>query len=114
MTGTNADTRVLRTLTTGSKVCLLVAIPFLVAAAYFYFAPIMVQLDTGPFSCQSRFNPPTDSYVLGRCADVHGLYGARSGASLAVGLMIAAVGIGLFGFSTRADERADIVRTPSS
>lgn len=113
MTGTNADTRVVRTLTTGSKVCLLLAIPFLVAAAYFYFAPIMVQLDTGPFSCQSRFNPPTDAYVLGRCANVHALYGARSGASLAVGLLIAAVGVGLFGFSTRSDKRADSV-SPSS
>lgn len=113
MTGTNADTRVVRTLTTGSKICLLLAVPFLVAAAYFYFTPIMVQLDTGPFSCGSRFKPPTDAYILSRCADVHSLYGARSGASLALGLLIGAGGVGLFGFSTRADERADVAAASS-
>lgn len=114
MTGTDADTRVVRTLTTGSKVCLLLAIPFLVAAAYFYFTPIVVPLDaTGLFTCGSRFKPPTDAFDLSRCAGVQRLYGARSGASLAVGLLIAAVGVGLFGFSTRADERADSVPASS-
>lgn len=114
MTGTDADTRVVRTLTTGSKVCLLLAIPFLVAAAYFYFAPIVVQLEgAGLFSCGSRFNPPTDAFDLSRCTDVYALHGARSGASLAVGLLIAAVGVGLFGFSTRADTRADSVSASS-
>jgi hypothetical protein len=114
MTGTNADTRVVRTLTTGSKVCLLLAIPFLVAAAYFYFTPIVVQLEgVGLFSCGSRFDPPTDAFDLSRCTDVYQLYGLRSGASLAAGLMIAAVGVGLFGFSTRADERASSVPASS-
>jgi len=111
MTGTDADTRVVRTLTIGSKVCLLVAIPFLVAAAYFYFTPIVVELDnTGLFTCGSRFDPPTDAYDLSRCAGVQSLYGTRSGASLALGLLIAAVGVGLFGFGTRTDERADTAR----
>ena len=79
MVGTDADTRVVRTLTTGSKVCLLLAIPFLVAAAYFYFAPIVVQLGgrAGLFSCGSRFHPPTDAFDLSRCNDVIGVYGAR-------------------------------------
>lgn len=114
MTGTNADTRVVRTLTTGSKVCLLLAIPFLVAAAYFYFTPIVVQLQgVGLFSCGSRFNPPTDAFDLSQCTDVYALYGARSGAFLAVGLMIAAVGVGLFGFGTRANERTDKVSASS-
>lgn len=108
MTGTDVDTRVVRTLTTGSKVCLLVSIPFLVAAAYFYFTPIVVQLDaSGLFTCGSRFKPPTDAYDLSRCSGVQSLYGARSGASLALGLLIAAVGVGLFGFSSRTDDRAD-------
>ena len=108
MSGMDADTRVVRTLTTGSKICLLLAIPFLVAAAYFYFTPILVQLEgVGLFSCGSRFNPPKDAFDLSRCTDVYTLYGARSGASLAVGLIIAAVGVGLFGFSTRTVERVD-------
>jgi hypothetical protein len=108
MIGTDANTRVVRTLTTGSKVCLLLAIPFLVAAAYFYFTPIVVQFGgTGLSSCGSRFNPPTDAFDLSRCTDVIAVYGARSGSFLAVGLLIAAVGVGLFGFGTRADERAD-------
>lgn len=113
MASTNANTRVVRTLTTGSKVCLLAAIPFLIAAAYFYFTPIMVQLDTGPFSCGSRFNPPTDAYILGKCANVHALYGARSGTSLAVGVIIAVMGVGLFGFGTRSDELVDKAHTQS-
>jgi hypothetical protein len=107
MTGMDADTRVVRTLTTGSKICLLLAIPFLVAAAYFYFTPIVVPLDSnGLFTCGSRFEPPSDAFELNRCSGVQSLYGARSGASLALGLMIAAVGVGLFGFSSRADDRA--------
>ncbi|MCD9197615.1 hypothetical protein [Aeromicrobium wangtongii] len=110
MTGTNADTRVVRTLTTGSKICLLLAIPFLVGAAYFYFTPIVVQLGgTSLFSCGSRFNPPTDAFKLSQCTDLYTVYGARSGACLALGLMIAAVGVGLFGFSTRTEKRADIL-----
>lgn len=111
MTGTSAETRVVRTLTTGSKVCLLVAIPFVVAAAYFYFTPIVVQLDgAGLFSCGSRFSPPTDAFNLSRCTDVYAEYGARSGSSLATGLLIAAVGVGLFGFSTRSEDRT-VART---
>ena len=105
MTETNAETRVVRTLTTGSKICLLVAIPFLVAAAYFYFAPTTVQTADGPLACLSTFRPPTDAFVLGQCADINKLYGARSGSCLAVGLLVAALGLRLFGFSTRVDER---------
>lgn len=114
MTGTNADTRVVRTLTTGSKICLLLAIPFLVAAAYFYFTPIVVPLDaSGLFTCGSRFNPPTDAYDLSRCEGVQGVYGARSGASLAAAVLLAAVGVGLFGFGTRVDEREDSIPASS-
>lgn len=107
MTDTDGTTRVVRTLTTGSKVCLLVAIPFLIGAAYFYFAPTMVQTPTGPLACQSRFNPPTDAFVLGQCTATIDLFGARSGACLAIGLLVAALGLGFFGFSTRLDERVD-------
>jgi hypothetical protein len=108
MIGTDADTRVVRTLTSGSKVCLLLAIPFLVAAAYFYFTPIVVQIGgTSLFSCGSRFNPPADAFDLSKCTDIYAVYGARSGSFLAVGLLIAAGGVGLFGFGTRADVRAD-------
>ena len=114
MTGTSAETRVVRTLTTGSKICLLLAIPFLIAAAYFYFTPIVVPLDAaGLFTCGSRFKPPTDAYDLSRCGGVLTVYGARSGASLAAGVMIAAVGIGLFGFGSRVDEREDTVSASS-
>lgn len=107
MTDTDATTRVVRTLTTGSKVCLLVAIPFLIGAAYFYFAPSMVQTATGPLACQSSFNPPTDAFVLGQCEAVNDLASARSGTCLAIGLLVAAMGLGFFGFSTRLEERVD-------
>jgi hypothetical protein len=113
MIATEADTRVVRTLTTGSKVCLLLAIPFLVAAAYFYFTPIVVQIGgTSLFSCGSRFNPPADAFDLTKCTDIYAVYGARSGSFLVVGVLIAAVGVGLFGFGTRVDERP--ARTPAS
>jgi hypothetical protein len=111
MVGRDGDTREVRTLTTGSKVCLLLAIPFLVAAAYFYFTPIMVQPAGGGtnlfFSCGSRFNPPTDAFVLAQCTDIYAVYGARSGSFLVAGLLIPAVGVGLFGFGTRVDEHSD-------
>lgn len=114
MTGTNADTRVVRTLTTGSKICLLLAIPFVVAAAYFYFTPIVVPLDaSGLFTCGSRFKPPTDAFDLSRCEGVQSVYGMRSGTSLAAGLLIAAVGVGLFGFSTRVDRHEDAASASS-
>ena len=114
MTGTNADTRVVRTLTTGSKICLLLAIPFVVAAAYFYFTPIVVPLDaSGLFTCGSRFQPPTDAFDLSRCEGVQSVYGMRSGTSLAAGLLIAAVGVGLFGFSTRVDRHEDAASASS-
>lgn len=104
MADTDTPTRVVRTLTTGSKVCILVAIPFLIGAAYYYFVPTMVQTPNGPLACQSTFNPPTDAFVLGQCADINNLFSARSGACLAIGLLVAALGIGFFGFSTRVDE----------
>jgi hypothetical protein len=86
-------------------VCLLVAIPFLVGAAYFYFAPTMVQTATGPLACQSSFDPPTDAFVLGQCAGINDVFSARSGTLLAIGLLVAALGMGFFGFDARVDER---------
>ena len=107
MADTDTTTRVVRTLTNGSKVCILVAIPFLVGAAYFYFAPTMVQTPSGPLACQSTFDPPTDAFVLGQCKATIDDFGARSGSFLAIGLLVAAMGVGFFGFSSRLDKRAD-------
>lgn len=110
MTEKEHTTRVVRTLTTGSKVCLLVAIPFLIAAAYFYYAPTMVQTANGPLACQSTFDPPTDEFVLGQCAGINDVFGARSGMCLAIGLLVAALGIGLFGFGERVEEPSTLER----
>lgn len=109
MIATEVETRVVRALRTGSKVSILSALPFLVAAVYFYFAPIIVSLDgAGMQSCGSRFSPPLDAFELSRCSEVIKLYGTRSGACLALGLLISVVGMGLFGFDTLTEAREDL------
>lgn len=105
MSSNENDTRTVLSLTTGSKICLLVAIPLLVGAAYFLFAPISIAGSEGRFGCQSAINPPSDAFPKNVCGSVNELYQLRAGALLVAGLLVAGVGILSFGVNRRTEER---------
>jgi hypothetical protein len=102
------DTRTVLTLTTGSKISVLAAVPFLVAAAYFLFVQISIPSAEGsPFWCSSAFSPPTDRFPRGVCRDVVQVYQLRAALLLVAGLLVAGLGVLFFGTDRRVEQRAE-------
>ena len=105
MSSNENDTRTVLGLTAGSKICLLVAIPFLVAAAYFLWVPISIPGTDGRFGCGSAFSPPSDDFPKNVCGSVNHVYQVRAGSLLAVSLLVAAAGVFFFGVTRRVEQR---------
>lgn len=83
-------------LSTGTRICLLLALLASVAAAYYYWVPITVASATGAFGCQSASNPPVEPFPKNACGPVNDIYRARALASLVCGVILATVGPLLF------------------
>lgn len=99
------ETRNVVSLRTGSKVAVLAGIPFLALAVYFYFVPLWVQGQNGVFGCGSASNPPSSDWAKGVCQGVSDASLYRAIAAAAVGVLIALVGVALFGVDKRAERR---------
>ncbi|AKU16770.1 hypothetical protein [Luteipulveratus mongoliensis] len=100
------DSRTLISPRTGTKVCLLVALPFLLAAAYFFFVPITLRGSTGStFNCDSAASAPTGSFQKGTCGDLNTINRYRAIALGATGLLIGGLGSAMFGVERRQELR---------
>lgn len=108
MTSNENDSRTVLSPTTGSKICLLIAVVFLVGAAYFLWVPIAVPGSNGRFGCQSAFNPPTDQFPKNVCGTINQLYQIRAAAFLAAGILTGSLGIAFFGVNRRTELRKSV------
>lgn len=87
---------------------MLVAITFVVAAAYFLFVQIAIpSSDGGSFWCSNAFSPPTDKFAAGVCRDAVHVYQLRASLLFVLGLLIVGLGVMFFGVSRRVEERLD-------
>lgn len=106
MSADGYETRAVTSLRTGSKIAVLCGLPFLALAAYFYFTPLWVPKgDTGGvFGCGTAGSPP-DAWGRGACQGVNDAAMLRAIISAALGLLIPALGIALFGVDKRQERR---------
>lgn len=93
-------------LRTGSKVCLLLALVALAAAAYFYFSPSTLRTQTGGvFGCGSPGSPVDGDFARSVCQNITDIDLHRSYLMLAVALIVGVLGCALFGVDRRQVER---------
>ena len=85
-------------LTTGAKIAVLAAIPFIALGVYFLIVPISeVRTGTGAvFGCGTALSGPTDEFKTNICQQITTMYLYRGLASIAAGLLIAGAGYFLF------------------
>ncbi|WP_265446781.1 hypothetical protein [Flexivirga meconopsidis] len=105
------ETRTVLSLRTGTKICVLIALGFVVAAVYFYFVPVTsVRTQSGSvFGCGSASSPMTGGFAEGACGKITDVYKYRAIACIVLALLTAIVGGLLFGADRRQETRA--VRT---
>lgn len=84
-------------LSTGTKVCLIIAAVFLVSALYNLVVPINIPATQGVFGCGSAMQPPTDPFAVGVCQDLAVIQQIRAGALAVAALAVAALGFIFFG-----------------
>lgn len=101
------QTRTVVTFTLGTKICLLIALLFVIASVYFYFVPITsVRTATGAvFGCGSAASPSTGNFADGTCSRIAESYKYRALAWLAGALVMAVVGLLFFGVDRRTEAR---------
>lgn len=106
MSADGYETRTVTALRTGSKIALLCGLPLLGLAAYFYFTPLWVPRGDvgGVFGCGSAASPP-DGWGKGACQGVNDAAKLRAIIALALGLLIPALGVALFGLDKRQERR---------
>lgn len=101
------ETRTVISPRTGTKICWLLAIPLLAAAAYFFWSPITLQSpDTGAiFNCGSAASPPSEGFQRGTCGDLSTVNSMRAMFLGGTGLLLAILGTALFGMNRRQETR---------
>lgn len=103
----DVETRTVMTLRTGSKICVLVGLAFIVLSVYFLFVPITgVRTSSGGvFGCGTALSPAGGSFAHGVCGDVAAADRYRAYAALAVGLVTIVAGVLMFGVDRREEQR---------
>lgn len=100
------ETRSVYILSTGAKVCLLLAAMACVLAAYFYWVPITVLSSSGgTFGCQSAANPPTEDFPMNVCGDLNSVNQTRALMLMLSAALLAGLGSWLFGVERRSESR---------
>lgn len=85
-------------LTTGTKIAILAAVPFILLGVYFLIAPITeLRTTTGAvFGCGTAIGAPDDNFKSNICGPINSMYLYRGLISIAVGAVIAGLGYVLF------------------
>lgn len=101
------ETRTVLSPRTGTRICVLIALVFAVAAVYFYFVPVTgVRTTTGSvFGCGTAAKPSTGSFAEGVCWRATDVYKYRAFACGAVAVLILVVGGLFFGVDRRQETR---------
>jgi len=100
------ERRVTRTLTVGSKCCLMIAALFFVAAGFFLTVPVHVTTAKGsPFDCGTATNRPTGALAKAICGDSNQIQTDKAYALAAAGLVSALGGLLTFGTYRKVETR---------
>ncbi|GGB33489.1 hypothetical protein GCM10011492_25130 [Flexivirga endophytica] len=101
------ETRTVMTPRTGTKICILVGLAFIVAAVYFYFVPATsVHTDSGSvFGCGTAANPSNSTFAKGTCWRVTDVEKYRAIAAAAIGILTIVLGAVMFGVDRRTETR---------
>lgn len=103
----DVETRTVLTLRTGTKICVLVGLAFIVLAIYFFVVPITsVRTTTGAvFGCGTAMSPSHGSFADGVCWRIADANRYRAIAALAIGLVTIIAGGVMFGVDRREEQR---------
>lgn len=103
----DVETRVVLTLRTGTKICVLIGLAFIVLCVYFLFVPVTdVRTSAGGvFGCGTALSPAGGSFAHGVCGDVTDMNRYRAFAALAVGVITIIAGGAMFGVNRREEQR---------
>lgn len=101
------ETRTVMSMRTGTKICVLIGLAFVVLAVYFFMVPITsVRTTTGAvFGCGSAMSPAHGGFADGVCGRLADVNTDRAIASLAIGLLTAVAGGAMFGVDRREERR---------
>lgn len=101
------ETRTVMTPRTGTKICILIGLAFIVAAVYFYFVPATgVRTDSGSvFGCGTAASPASSTFAKGTCYRVTDVEKYRAIACAAIGLLTIVLGAVMFGVDRRTESR---------
>ena len=103
-------------LSTGAKVALITAIPFLVLGLYFLITPITeLRTQTGAvFGCGTAIAGAGDEFKSNICGSINTVYMYKGLLSIAVGVLIAAAGFLLFGSAKSSAHSAPTYVKPTA
>jgi hypothetical protein len=97
--------RTVFSLSTGSRICLIVGALLLVFAGYLFWAPLGHSVGTGfPARCGSAAHPPHDTLAKAVCGSVNDERRAQSLSMLVAAVIVVVGGVLAFG-ATRVDPR---------
>lgn len=101
------ETRTVMTPRTGTKICILIGLAFIVAAVYFYFVPVTgVRASSGSvFGCGTAAHPADSTFAKGTCWRVTDVEKYRAFACLAIGVLTLVLGAVMFGVDRRTETR---------
>lgn len=103
----DVETRTVLMPRTGTKICVLVGLAFIVLAIYFFVVPITSVRTTsgGVFGCGTALSPAHGSFADGVCWRIADANRYRAYAALAIGIITVIAGALMFGFDHREEER---------
>jgi Na+/proline symporter len=103
----DVETRTVMSLRTGTKICVLIGLAFIVLAVYFFVVPITsVRTTSGAvFGCGSAMSPAHGSFADGVCWRIADANRYRAYAALAIGIVTIIAGVLLFGVDRREEQR---------
>lgn len=112
---TAEPTRTVHVLSTGARICLMIAGLLLVLAGYVFFSGIQRTIPGGngfPFLCGSAASPPTEDFPKSACGYENQNRQYEAAAYVVSALIIGGGGLLTFGSSSRQELREDTQDEP--
>lgn len=101
------ETRTVLNPRTGTKICILIGLAFIVAAVYFYFVPVTdVRTTSGSiFGCGTAAHPADNTFAKGICWRITDVEKYRAIACMVIGVLTIVLGSVMFGVDRRTETR---------